>query len=178
MCASVNFSAGVSELSKKLVVVKGEDRLSVQAQENATLLFNILLRSTLCAKRVSEEHRLNSQAFEWLLGEIESRFLRSQVRAEFMMKNGLEDCWYLALFTSVACSLFPGTTRGNGRCIVRSVAGRTSYPDDPQHIPLRWRVSQKCHPGSPASQGDHQCVEEAQDAVFDGLPQGPGGKRR
>ena len=83
--------AGVDELSKKLVVVKGEDRLSVQAQENATLLFNILLRSTLCSKRVAEEHKLSSQAFEWLLGEIESRFLRSQARAHFDTNSRLDN---------------------------------------------------------------------------------------
>lgn len=35
---------GVRELSKKLVIVSGEDRISKQAQYNATLLMNILLR--------------------------------------------------------------------------------------------------------------------------------------
>lgn len=70
---------GVRELSKKLVIVKGNDRISKQAQYNATLLFNCLLRSTLCSKRVSEEHKLNNEAFEWLLGEIETRFTQAQV---------------------------------------------------------------------------------------------------
>ena len=32
------------ELSKKLIIVHGEDHISKQAQFNATLLFNILLR--------------------------------------------------------------------------------------------------------------------------------------
>uniref|UniRef100_A0A0R3RGM9 DNA-directed RNA polymerase subunit n=6 Tax=Onchocercidae TaxID=6296 RepID=A0A0R3RGM9_9BILA len=71
---------GVKELSKKLVIVSGEDRISKQAQYNATLLMNILLRSTLCAKRMAEKHRLNSEGFEWLIGEIESRFKQAIVQ--------------------------------------------------------------------------------------------------
>uniref|UniRef100_A0A8B9Y050 DNA-directed RNA polymerase subunit n=1 Tax=Bos mutus grunniens TaxID=30521 RepID=A0A8B9Y050_BOSMU len=65
---------GVKELSKKLVIVNGDDPLSRQAQENATLLFNIHLRSTLCSRRMAEEFRLSGEAFDWLLGEIESKF--------------------------------------------------------------------------------------------------------
>ena len=72
--------SGVEELSKKLVVVKGNDHLSVQAQENATLLFSILLRSTFCSKRMAEEHKLSLEAFEWVLGEIETRFQQAQVQ--------------------------------------------------------------------------------------------------
>ncbi|XP_068728449.1 DNA-directed RNA polymerase II subunit RPB1-like [Montipora capricornis] len=71
---------GVRELSKKLIVVHGEDHISKQAQFNATLLFNILLRSTLCSRRVAEEFHLSSEAFEWLLGEIETRFNLSMVK--------------------------------------------------------------------------------------------------
>ncbi len=73
------FYAGVHELSKKLVIVNGEDQLSRQAQENATLLFNIHLRSTLSSKRMTEEFRLSTEAFDWLLGEIESKFNQSIV---------------------------------------------------------------------------------------------------
>lgn len=73
------FFVGVHELSKKLVIVNGEDQLSRQAQENATLLFNIHLRSTLCSKRMTEEFRLSTEAFDWLLGEIETKFNQSIV---------------------------------------------------------------------------------------------------
>ncbi|OQV11983.1 DNA-directed RNA polymerase II subunit RPB1 [Hypsibius exemplaris] len=68
---------GLAELAKKLIVVKGEDRLSREAQENATILINTMLRSTLCSRRMAEEYRLTTEAFEWLLGEIESRFATS-----------------------------------------------------------------------------------------------------
>jgi len=71
---------GVRELSKKFMIVKGEDRLSRQANINATLLMNILVRSMLCSKRVIEELHLSSEAFDWLLGEIETRFIQAQVR--------------------------------------------------------------------------------------------------
>lgn len=70
---------GVEDLCKRLIVVAGGDRLSIQANANATLLFKCLIRSTLCAKRVTEEFRLSSEAFEWLIGEVESRFQQAQV---------------------------------------------------------------------------------------------------
>ncbi|KAJ3220525.1 DNA-directed RNA polymerase II subunit rpb1 [Clydaea vesicula] len=64
----------VSELLDRLIVVRGEDDLSVQAQKNATLLFRILVRSTLAVKVVLKDYHLNTQAFRWIIGEIESRF--------------------------------------------------------------------------------------------------------
>lgn len=72
----------MKELSKKLVIVNGDDPLSKQAQENATLLFNIHLRSTLCSRRMIEEFRLSGEAFDWLLGEIESKFNQAIVSPE------------------------------------------------------------------------------------------------
>ncbi|CAK4585479.1 unnamed protein product [Aphanomyces euteiches] len=76
---------GVRELCGDIIVVKGDDHLSVEAQENATLLFQILLRSTLAVKRMLLEYRLNNSAFEWLLGEIKSKFLASLVPAGEMV---------------------------------------------------------------------------------------------
>lgn len=61
------------------MIVNGDDPLSRQAQQNATLLFNIHLRSTLCSKRMTEEFRLSTEAFDWLLGEIETKFNQSIV---------------------------------------------------------------------------------------------------
>ncbi|XP_037032570.1 DNA-directed RNA polymerase II subunit RPB1 [Bradysia coprophila] len=70
---------GVQDLLQKCVIVVGNDHLSKQANENATLLFQCLVRSTLCTKYVAEEFRLTVEAFEWLVGEIESRFQQAQV---------------------------------------------------------------------------------------------------
>jgi DNA-directed RNA polymerase II subunit RPB1 len=69
---------GVRELTDKLKIVEGEDTISKLANENALLLFKCLLRSTLCSRRVAEEHKLTKEAFEWVIGEIETRFQKCQ----------------------------------------------------------------------------------------------------
>jgi DNA-directed RNA polymerase II subunit RPB1 len=69
----------VKQLLKELVVVKGDDDLSVEAQRNATVLFSILTRSHLAAKRVLKDYRLSEAAFENLLGEISVRFQKAFV---------------------------------------------------------------------------------------------------
>ena len=69
----------VRDISKKFIIVKGDDGISRQANSNATLLMNILVRSTLCARKVIEQYRLNAEAFEWILGEIETRFTQAMV---------------------------------------------------------------------------------------------------
>ena len=61
---------GIRELLKKCIIVQGDDRLSLQANENATILFQCLVRSTLCTKIISETHKLSEEAFDWLLGRI------------------------------------------------------------------------------------------------------------
>ncbi|XP_025193833.1 DNA-directed RNA polymerase II subunit RPB1-like isoform X2 [Melanaphis sacchari] len=71
---------GVKELLDKCVIVAGQDELSKKANKNATLLFQCLVRSTLCTKLVSERFRLSSEAFEWLIGEIENRFKQAQAQ--------------------------------------------------------------------------------------------------
>lgn len=69
----------VKSLCRRLTVVPGEDRLSIQANENATILMKVLIRSTFCSKRVIEEFRLSNEAFDWLIGEIETKFQHAQV---------------------------------------------------------------------------------------------------
>ncbi|KAF5198458.1 DNA-directed RNA polymerase subunit beta' [Thalictrum thalictroides] len=69
----------VGELQERLKVVPGDDCLSLEAQKNATLFFNILLRSTFASKKVLSEYRLTREAFHWVIGEIETRFLQSLV---------------------------------------------------------------------------------------------------
>lgn len=73
------FVKGVRDLLSKCIIVAGEDQLSKKANQDATLLFQCLVRSTLCTKLVSERFRLSSEAFEWLIGEIENRFKQAQV---------------------------------------------------------------------------------------------------
>ena len=51
--------------------------MSIEAKNNATLFFNILLRSKFASKRVSKEYHLSREWFEWVVNEIESLFLQS-----------------------------------------------------------------------------------------------------
>ena len=71
----------VAQLSERLRVAlfPGDDAISIEARNNATHLFNITLRSHLAVKRVLKTERLNKKAFEWILGEIESKFKRAIV---------------------------------------------------------------------------------------------------
>jgi len=69
----------VNELLDRLIVVRGDDPLSLESQHNATLLFKAQLRSRLAFKRLVIESSLNQLAFQHVLGEIESRFSRATV---------------------------------------------------------------------------------------------------
>lgn len=64
----------VQQLCSELHVVVGNDELSLEAKRNATLLFHAFLRATLASKRVLSEHRLSEDAFNYLIGEIKTRF--------------------------------------------------------------------------------------------------------
>ena len=64
----------IKELEQKVVVVPGADALSAQAQENATTLFKIHLRSTFSSKQVCEKYRLSESAFNWVVEEISNKF--------------------------------------------------------------------------------------------------------
>ena len=62
-----------------LPVVTGSDPLSREAQANATLLFQILVRSKLAVKRVLRDFRLNAAALKFIEGSIASEFRASLV---------------------------------------------------------------------------------------------------
>ena len=66
-------------LLERLVVVVGDDPLSVEAQNNAITNYRILVRSMLASKRVLREWRLSRAALDWVLGEIETRFNTAKV---------------------------------------------------------------------------------------------------
>src|SRR6185369_9231480 len=69
----------VHELGKRLLVVRGDDPLSLEAQENATLNFRMHLRATFASRRVLEKYHLTREAFDWVLGEVEAKFNQSLV---------------------------------------------------------------------------------------------------
>ena len=67
------------ELGKRLIVVRGDDPLCQEAQANAALNFRMHLRTTLATRHVLEKHHLARVAFDWVVGEIESKFHQSVV---------------------------------------------------------------------------------------------------
>ncbi|TFY81801.1 hypothetical protein EWM64_g2217 [Hericium alpestre] len=67
----------VKALADRLVIVRGDDPLSREAQDNATLTFRMHLRATFASRRVLERHHLTREAFDWVLGEIEAKFNQS-----------------------------------------------------------------------------------------------------
>jgi DNA-directed RNA polymerase II subunit RPB1 len=67
----------VHDLGKRLIVVRGDDPLSREGQENSTLNFRMHLRATFASRRVLEKHHLTREAFDWVIGEVESKFNQS-----------------------------------------------------------------------------------------------------
>ena len=60
-------------------LLKNQGDVIKSADMNARRLFNIFMRFTLCAKNVIMKERLTGPSFDWLLGEIKSRFETSIV---------------------------------------------------------------------------------------------------
>ncbi|CAI6339744.1 unnamed protein product [Periconia digitata] len=69
----------VRQLTDDLIVIRGEDPLSLEAQHSATMLFKCLLRSRLAFKRLVVEESLNKKALDFVVGQIRDRFLRAAV---------------------------------------------------------------------------------------------------
>ncbi|KAH6650939.1 DNA-directed RNA polymerase II largest subunit [Chaetomium tenue] len=69
----------VKALLERMIVVRGSDPISKEADYNSTILFKIQLRSRLAYKRLAVEQRINKLAFEHILGELENRWSRSMV---------------------------------------------------------------------------------------------------
>ena len=66
-------------------LLKNHTDVIKSADLNARRLFNIYMRIALCAKNEIIKERLNVPSFEWLLGEIKSRFETSIVNAGEMV---------------------------------------------------------------------------------------------
>ena len=65
----------VTNLCKNdIIIVRGDDPMSKEAQHNATLLLQIHIRSKLSSKRVIEHYRLSEAALMALLGYIANEF--------------------------------------------------------------------------------------------------------
>ncbi|OQO11911.1 hypothetical protein B0A48_03638 [Cryoendolithus antarcticus] len=67
----------VRKMLDSLIVVRGEDPLTKEADQNATLLVKALYRSRLAFKKLVKQDFLTKLALDNILGEIQERFLRS-----------------------------------------------------------------------------------------------------
>lgn len=67
-----------AELIQKLYVINSQDRTAKEANGNATALLAIYIRFTLSPKKLILIERLNQEAFNWLLGQIETLFHRAK----------------------------------------------------------------------------------------------------
>ena len=67
----------IQRLTSRLIVIRGDDHLSKEANHNASLTFRMHLRSTFATRPVLEEYHLNREAFDWIVGEIETKFNQS-----------------------------------------------------------------------------------------------------
>ncbi|KAM1605966.1 hypothetical protein ACFX1Z_026750 [Malus domestica] len=76
----------IDKLQGRLKVIPGDDTFSVEAQNNATLFFNIFLRNTLASKRVLDEYWLTRESFGWVINHIELCFRQSLVEPGKMVE--------------------------------------------------------------------------------------------
>ena len=65
----------VRALLERLTVVRGEDNISKEAQNNATILIKAQIRSKLAFKRLVNDHALTTMAFDNVIGSIEQRWV-------------------------------------------------------------------------------------------------------
>ena len=70
---------GMCANSLTVINTSSGDRLAIEAQENATTLFKIMVRMKLCSKRVLKEYRFNELAFRWVIDNIINDFRRALV---------------------------------------------------------------------------------------------------
>jgi len=69
----------IRQVLDSLVVIRGEDELSLEAQDSATYLFKCHLRSRLAFKPLVQEERMSKEALDYVLGELQDRFLKAAV---------------------------------------------------------------------------------------------------
>lgn len=67
----------VRNLIERLIIVRGEDEITRAAQQNAISLFAIHVRSSFAVRLVLEEYHFTREAFDWAIGELETKFNQS-----------------------------------------------------------------------------------------------------
>jgi len=64
----------VDEVIKSLIVIEGNDPISMEAQDNSILYLSATIRFFLSSKKVCIKDRLTPEMFNEVLGEIKSKF--------------------------------------------------------------------------------------------------------
>ncbi|KAI7086618.1 putative DNA-dependent RNA polymerase II largest subunit, partial [Hortaea werneckii] len=67
----------IRETLDNLIIVRGDDALSKEADQNATLLCKANFRSRLAFKRIVKDDSLTKEALENILGDLDNRFSRA-----------------------------------------------------------------------------------------------------
>lgn len=57
--------------------MRGDDELTMEAADNASLAFRMHLRAIFAARPVLKEFHLTREAFDWVLGEVETKWNQS-----------------------------------------------------------------------------------------------------
>lgn len=68
---------GLNQLCDSLKIITERDQISKDTNTNATILMKIAIRFYLCSKKVILQEKMSKDSFNWLLGEIKSRFDKS-----------------------------------------------------------------------------------------------------
>lgn len=140
----------VNALLERLVVVVGDDPLSVEAQRNATTLYRILIRSLLASKRVLKDHRLSKAALDWVIGEIETRFNVAKVNPGEMA--GVLAAQSIGEPATQVCS----HSRISALQLTRELfSPAVAISDDAQYFSLCRCVCEERYSGSPPIKRDH-----------------------
>jgi DNA-directed RNA polymerase II subunit RPB1 len=70
-----NFVTGkIDCLLCSLIGISAEDSFTIELQKNSTKMFGCLIKSTLASKRIITEYKLNHEALDWVVKEIQRRF--------------------------------------------------------------------------------------------------------
>ncbi len=77
----------VKRLKSELILVPGKDEISNEAQKNSTMLINAIISYNLSCKKIIKQERLTSNALDYLIGEIKSRFFQAVIKPGEMVGN-------------------------------------------------------------------------------------------
>lgn len=67
-----------SLVTKEIDLLRSDSELAIQANQNARIMIETMIRYQLCSKKVILRERLSKSSFKWVLGEIKKKFQRAR----------------------------------------------------------------------------------------------------